>query len=37
VVNVTTPRRRTDGMVERDPQGRVLRTTQIETDIPDLP
>lgn len=33
--HITTPRRRIDGMVERDAQGRVLRTTQIETDLPD--
>jgi len=32
-VTVTTPRRRIDGMVERDEHGRVLRTTQIERDI----
>lgn len=37
VVNVTTPRRRVDGLVERDDKGRVLRTTQIETDLPDQP
>lgn len=34
-VTVNTPRRRIDGMVERDDKGRVLRTTQIETDIPE--
>lgn len=33
VVTVTTPRRRIDSMVERDEHGRLLRTTQIETDI----
>ena len=33
VVNVTVPRRRTEGSVERDAQGRVARTTTIETDL----
>lgn len=32
--HITTPRRRVDGMVERDDRGRILRTTQIETDLP---
>lgn len=34
-VNVTLPRRRVDGTVERDERGRVLRTTQVETHLPD--
>lgn len=38
VVNVTTPRRRIDGIVEHDERtGRVIRTTSIETDLPDEP
>lgn len=37
VVNINTPRRRIDGLVERDQAGRVLRTTQIETDIDETP
>lgn len=32
--HISTPRRRIDGMVERDQHGRVLRTTQVETDLP---
>lgn len=32
-VSVTTPPRKTEGTVERDAQGRLLRTTTIETDI----
>jgi hypothetical protein len=36
-VRVITPRRRITGIVERDEQGRVLSTTQIETDITDEP
>lgn len=34
VVHVTTPARKTEGTVERDGAGRIVRTTSVEIDIP---